>query len=293
MDAPADFGRVARLMAGKSVGLALGGGGARGYAHIGVIQAMREMGVPIDMVGGTSMGGIISGQCALDLDIPAMKQLNHEIIATNPFGDYTVPMMAMLSSKRVDAAGVHAFKNYNIEDAWINCFCVSSNLTTAELMVHERGSLAHATRASGSLPGVLIPVVMGEHLLVDGGVINNLPADIMRSKSAGKVVAVNVSPSEELKVPRNMALPSSWDIFWSKYLAGRQHISHPKMMDILMRTTMLASTAKTKSTIREADLYLRPPVTQFGMLEFKSFENIVNAGYHYTLEQLKDFNWKD
>ena len=90
-----------------------------------------------------------------------------------------------------------------------------------------------------------------------------------------------------------MALPSSWDIFWSKYLPGRQHISHPKMMDILMRTTMLASTAKTKSTIREADLYLRPPVTQFGMLEFKSFENIVNAGYHYTLEQLKDFNWKD
>jgi NTE family protein/lysophospholipid hydrolase len=221
-----------------------------------------------------------------------MMRLNSEIIATNPFGDYTMPMMAMLASKRVDDAGVHAFKNHNIEDAWINCFCVSSNLTTAELMVHETGPLARATRASGSLPGVLVPVVMGEHLLVDGGVINNLPADIMRARCNGKVIAVNVSPSEELKVPSDTQLPSSWDILLNKYLPGRKPLNHPKMMDILMRTTMLASNARTKLTIRDADVYLRPPVTKFGMLEFQSFESIVNAGYEYALDTLKDFNWK-
>lgn len=292
LDTPADFGRIARLLAGKAVGLTLGGGGARGYAHIGVIKALRELEIPIDMVGGTSMGGIISGQCGLDLDIDSMMRLNSEIIATNPFGDYTMPMMAMLASKRVDDAGVHAFKNHNIEDAWINCFCVSSNLTTAELMVHETGPLARATRASGSLPGVLVPVVMGEHLLVDGGVINNLPADIMRARCNGKVIAVNVSPSEELKVPSDTQLPSSWDILLNKYLPGRKPLNHPKMMDILMRTTMLASNARTKLTIRDADVYLRPPVTKFGMLEFQSFESIVNAGYEYALDTLKDFNWK-
>jgi NTE family protein/lysophospholipid hydrolase len=218
--------------------------------------------------------------------------LNKEIIATNPFGDYTVPLMAMLASKRVDDAGLHAFKDHNVEDAWINCFCVSSNLTTAELLIHETGPLARATRASGSLPGVLVPVVMGEHLLVDGGVINNLPADVMRARCSGKVIAVNVSPSEELKVPTDMQLPSSWDIFLSKYVPGRKPINHPKMMDILMRTTMLASNARTKLTIRDADVYLRPPVTRFGMLEFKSFDNIVNAGYEYAMENLKDFSWK-
>jgi NTE family protein/lysophospholipid hydrolase len=292
LDNAGDFGRVARLLAGRAVGLTLGGGGARGYAHIGVIKAMRELGIPIDMVGGTSMGGIISGQCGLDLDIDRMMQLNKEIIATNPFGDYTVPLMAMLASKRVDDAGLHAFKDHNVEDAWINCFCVSSNLTTAELLIHETGPLARATRASGSLPGVLVPVVMGEHLLVDGGVINNLPADVMRARCSGKVIAVNVSPSEELKVPTDMQLPSSWDIFLSKYVPGRKPINHPKMMDILMRTTMLASNARTKLTIRDADVYLRPPVTRFGMLEFKSFDNIVNAGYEYAMENLKDFSWK-
>ena len=292
LDTENDFGRVARLLAGRAVGLTLGGGGARGYAHIGVIKAMRELGIPIDMVGGTSMGGIISGQCGLDLSTDRMMQLNQEIISTNPFGDYTVPLMAMLASKRVDDAGLHAFKEHNIEDAWINCFCVSSNLTTANIMIHETGSLARATRASGSLPGVLVPVVMGEQLLVDGGVINNLPADVMRARCGGQIIAVNVSPSEELKVPADMELPSSWDIFLSKYLPGRKPISHPKMMDILMRTTMLASIARTKLTTRDADVYLRPPVTKFGMLEFKSFDKIVNAGYEYALENLKDFKWK-
>lgn len=272
------------------VALALGGGAAKGFAHIGVIKALREAKVPIDMVGGTSMGAIMAGQCAMGLSIDEMIELNARIAETKPFTEYTVPMVALLASKRIEQSARMSFGETMIEDTWINCFAVSSNLSTAEMMVHDSGPLWYATRASGALPGIIVPVVMGDHLLVDGGIINNLPGDVMRQRCGGRVIAVNVSPEEDLTVSDD-GIPDAWRLFWNRMAPYKPRINSPSITDILMRTIVLGSAHRTRQVMKDADLYLRSPIDKFGMLEFESLEQIVEAGYRHAQEQLATFKW--
>lgn len=278
-----DVERVARSITGRAVGLTLGGGGARGFAHLGVVKALRELGIPIDVIGGTSMGAIMAGQIATGRTLEQLYELNRRVIALKPFSEYTIPMFAMLKTKRIAASAVMAFGDTEIEDLWLPYFAVSSNLTTADLVVHDTGMVWKATRASGSLPGIAVPFVSGDHLLVDGGLINNLPGDVMRSKcGAGPVIAVNVSPDEELGIG-DEGFPSPWKMFWNRVLPFRKRLMVPSVLDILMRATMLASANRTAQVQRGVDLYLRPPIDSYGMLEFDKLEEFVDVGYRYTM----------
>jgi len=160
---------------------------------------------------------------------------------------------------------------------------VSSNLTTAGIVVHETGSVWEATRASGSLPGIAVPVIFGSHLLVDGGLINNLPGDVMRRKcGGGPVIAVNVSPQEDVGVGAD-GFPSPWKVFWNRVLPFRRNLEVSSVLDILMRTPMLASANRTDEVKRSVDLYLEPPIDDFGMLEFEKMADLVEIGYVYTM----------
>ena len=182
-----DYERVARFLSGRAVGLVLGGGGARGFAHLGVIRALQEAGVPIDAVGGTSMGSVIGAQCAIGLDHLAMMRLNRShFIDTNPFKDKTLPVIALLKCGRLQRMVSDMFGDTDIRDLWRPFFCVSADLTRAAPHVHDRGSLGHAVRASIALPGVAIPVYEEGAVLIDGAVLNNLPADLMKKRSAGR-----------------------------------------------------------------------------------------------------------
>jgi NTE family protein/lysophospholipid hydrolase len=280
----ADIARVARALSGRAVGVALGGGGARGFAHLGVVKALRELRIPIDYIGGTSMGAIMAGQLSLGLSLEEIYDLNRRIISTNPFTEYTVPMVAMLGTTRIEQSARTSFGDTMIEDLWINYFAISSNLTTAEMVVHDSGPAWEATRASGSIPGIAIPVAKGMHLLVDGGVVNNLPGDVMRTRCGGLVIAVNVSPEEELPVSEE-GLPSQWRIFWNRILPFQpKRIDAPSILDILMRTTTLASASRSAQVARSVDLYLHPPIDSYGMLEFEKMEELIECGYAYTME---------
>ena len=280
----ADIARVARALSGRAVGVALGGGGARGFAHLGVVKALRELRIPIDYIGGTSMGAVMAGQLALGLPLEQIHDLNRRIIATKPFAEFTIPMVAILATNRITASARMSFGDTMIEDLWINYFAVSSNLTTAEMMVHDSGPVWLATRASGALPGIAIPVVSGRHLLVDGGVVNNLPGDVMRERCGGQVIAVNVSPREDLQVSE-AGIPSQWRLFWNRVLPFRsQHVGVPSLLDILMRTTTLASAHRTAQIARSVDLYLQPPVRSYGLLAFEKMEALVDCGYTYAME---------
>lgn len=289
LDNEADFARIARLLAGKAVGLALGGGGARGFAHIGVIRAMEELGVPIDMIGGTSMGSIIAGQYAMGRTTQQIIELNEAIMKIRPFTEYTVPVMSLLRSKKVEQSAKMAFGDTEIEDLWLPWFGVSCDLATAEMVVHDRGLAWAATRASGALPGVVLPMLIGTRVLVDGGVVNNLPGDVMRQRCHGTVVVVNVSPDQErtFAVP---AIPSPWQVFWSWILPFRTSIVVPSIVQIMMRTATLASAGRARAVERDADLYLRPPVDAFGLLDFERIHQIVDAGYTYAGARLA--KWK-
>lgn len=278
-----DAARVARALTNRSIGVVLGGGGARGFAHLGVIRALRELGVPVDYVGGTSMGAIMAGQVALGLEHDELLALNRAIVALQPFTEYTVPVVALLKTKKITQSAKMAFGDTLIEDLWLPYFAVAANLTTATPCILEDGPAWFATRASGALPGIAVPVVRNGELLVDGGVVDNLPVGVMRDRcGAGPVIAVDVSPAEDLRMARE-AFPSQWSLLMERLRPGPRAPSTPSILDILMRTTLLASAARRERSLRDADLLLSPPTEAFGMLAFEELDTLVEIGYRHTL----------
>ena len=188
----ADFERVVRLLTGRAVGLVLSGGGARGFAHLGVVRALREHGVPIDLVGGTSMGGILAAGVAKDWDdAELVERFRRCFVDTNPLSDFTLPVVSLVSGRKVGMLLRRELGDLDIEDLPLPFFCVSSNLTTGRIAVHQRGPLWRWLRASVAIPGVLPPVFQGGEVFVDGGSMNNLPVDVMRASGRGAVIGVD------------------------------------------------------------------------------------------------------
>ncbi|MDQ1445697.1 MAG: hypothetical protein QOI20_2161, partial [Acidimicrobiaceae bacterium] len=169
----ADAARLARRLAGRSVGLVLSGGGARGMAHIGVMRALAEAGIVIDRLGGTSMGSFMAGLAAMGLSPDEMQQAaRSELVARKPFNDYTVPRHSLIKARKAEAMLLRVFGHRRIEELDRTYFAVSADLLTGDEVVHQRGPVAVAVGISMCLPGLVPPVVAGDRLLVDGGVLN-------------------------------------------------------------------------------------------------------------------------
>ncbi|HEY5637493.1 MAG TPA: cyclic nucleotide-binding and patatin-like phospholipase domain-containing protein [Burkholderiales bacterium] len=284
----ADYARLARVLTGNAIGVVLGGGGARGFAHLGVLRALREAGIPIDLIGGTSMGALIGVQPALGWDDAKMMRVNRRAFVDNKpvtFRDYTFPAYALVDSSRLEQNLIGPFGDTRIEDLWTGYFCVSSNLSRAEAVVHREGPVWRAVRASISVPGVFAPVLVGNDLLVDGGVLNNLPGDVMRQLGGGWVIAVDVSVDRELEVPED-ALPSPWRMLLDWLNPFRRRTERPNIVNMMIRTTLLASVQRTEGMKQQVDLYVQPPVGKFGMMQFRAFEAIADAGYAHARAQL-------
>ena len=196
---PADFDSFVRRVTGRGLGLVLGGGGARGFAHIGVFRALAECGVDVDLVGGTSMGAILSATFAMGLNYRDTLKLARQLASPLKLFDPTMPVVSFFASGKVTQVLERIYGDTQIEDLWMPCFCVSSNLTHAVAMVHRRGPLWQAVRASMAIPGVFSPILAEGDLLVDGCVLNNLPIDVMqRLNHDGPIIAVNVFPDVDL-----------------------------------------------------------------------------------------------
>ncbi len=277
-----DLHRLVRLLTGRGVGLVLGGGGARGFAHIGVIEALRDAGVPIDAIGGTSMGAVIAAQHASGIDPASLRALNREHWAKrNPLKDKTLPVVALLAGHRLERMIERMFGDRRIEDLWTRYFCVSADLTHAQMRVHERGALGRAVRASMSLPGIAIPVYDNGSMLVDGGLLNNLPADVMH-EVCGRVIAVDVSPAKDLAISAPYPpAASGWRLLW-----GRGASKLPGIGAILMRSVLLGSTRHQQATASAVDLYLHPPLEGYGMFEWAAVDAIADAGRAFARDAL-------
>ncbi|MCF6329803.1 MAG: patatin-like phospholipase family protein, partial [Henriciella sp.] len=193
-----DCDRLARTIAGRSVGVVFSGGGARAYAHIGVVRAMRELGIPIDFAGGTSMGAVIAACVAMGWSNDEIDyHIRSGFVDSNPLNDWNLPVVGMVRGRRVNKRLKEHFGEAEIGDLTMPFFAVSTNLTDGAYRVHRRGLLRHALRASISLPGILPPVVDNGEVLVDGGVLNNFPADVMREMQRGFVVGSDVTRVRE------------------------------------------------------------------------------------------------
>lgn len=284
----ADFARLARSITGRSLGLVLSGGGARGFAHIGAIQAMLDCGLDIDLIGGTSMGSVISAQYALGLDKQQMIEINRRLfVECKVIGDLTFPFMSLMKAQSTVKLLKEMFGDVQIEDLWLNYFCVSCNLSRAEVVVHEAGPLWLWTRASCSVPGIGPPVSHHGDLLVDGGVLNNLPADVMRSRCEGAVFAVDVSPPVDLRVAQELpAAVSGWNHLWRNLNPFGEKQNMPNILQILSRTAVLSSVHNSEMMKQQVDLYLHPPTDEVNPLDWKGIERIVDIGYLYAHEKI-------
>ena len=288
-DTPAHLERFVRFLSGRAVGLVLGAGGMRGSTHIGVLRALAELGIVPDYVGGCSAGALIAAQVALGWDTEAMFKLGERELVTNKaLTDFTLPLVAFNGGKRLSLALRNMLGDVQIEDLWLPYFCVSGNMTTAQMETHRRGRLWRYVRASTALPGVYPPVLdENGDLLVDGSIFNNVPADVMRRfVGDGTVIAVDVG--RELSGKRNFRFGDSvsgWSLLLERINPFGKKRRVPGILRILTRTTALNGVAVRPAQVAQADLLLKPPIEDFGLFDMKGYEAIYGIGYRDTLEK--------
>lgn len=282
---PRDVARLARLLTGRGVGLALSGGGARGLAHIGVVKALREANVPIDAVGGTSLGAIIGAGVAMEWSHEELvERFRRTFVETNPLNDYTLPLLALVSGRKVTRLLRQEVGERDIEDLALPYFCVSSNLTTGRIAVHRSGPLWRWLRASVAIPGVLPPVFYQGEVYVDGGAMNNLPVDIMREVGRGLVIGVDVGADRAFTADFDDGDVSGP---WKTMAWFRSKKKRLNIFQILWRAGMVNSAAATMAHREQTDLLLQPPLESVDMLNWRGFDRAIEAGYRYTAERLQ------
>ena len=288
-DTPADFGRLARMLAGREVGLVLGGGGARGFAHIGILRALHEAGVPVDRVAGTSMGASLAAQAALGWTPEHLLAMNRRVwLDIRPHRVFKVPIVSVLGRDKADLCATLLYGEARIEDLWTPFFCVSADLATAEMVVHRSGPLQHAVNASTALPAVAPPVLDERgHLLVDGAVLNNLPTDVMRRLGCGTVIASEVGVEEDASFTVDR-VPTAGEVVRGRF-SGRR-VRFPSIMELAMRASLLHSTWREKEALETADFRFRPPIDAFALMDFGRLEEITKVGYEHAVAMLREWS---
>lgn len=288
-----DLARLARIVSGNAIGIVLAGGGARGFAHLGVYKALEEAGLEIDFVGGTSMGSIVAAYLSLDHPADKLIDLARRAFAKNPTGDLNwFPMLSLIKGERIKAAMKKGIaeatgsRNADVADSWRTLYCVASNYSSAREMVITRGPLERAIRASLSIPVALPPVVWDGELLVDGAVFNNFPTDIMAKVGARRIIGVDLSRQGTRRYDFD-ELPSTWELFWDR-LRGRKRRRYklPSLGALLMRTTILYSESRGQAARESVDLYLNPDCSRVGLLDWKGLDRTVEIGYRHAKEML-------
>ncbi len=283
-----DLARVARFIANEAVGLVLGGGGERGGAHIGIIKALIEKKVQFDYIGGTSIGAFCGALAAQELSIDQMESIVLSL-RDNFKMDYTLPLVSLFKGRIFESELRNLVPNIFIEDLPIPYFAVSSNMTQALPLIHKRGRIVTAIRCSTAIPGLLPPSVIDGDLIVDGGLLNNVPVDIMRKElGGGKIICSDISKLVEMK--DNYIAESAFS-GWSlakDWLFRQGKYNIPNIVSILMRAGDLASTYDylVKNPPKHVDILFRPPVGNFGVLPSGNMSEIINTGYEYAVEVL-------
>jgi len=253
----ADIARLARRLACKAVGLVLSGGGARGLAHVGVVDELQRAGIVIDRVGGTSMGAVVAGLVALGLEPSDMLAVaRRELVARRPFGDVTWPRHGLVRGGRLDASLRRVFGGALIEDQPIPLFTVSVDLVAAEEVVHRQGPIAEAVALSVRLPGIVPPRRVGGRLHVDGGVLDNLPIGVMAAEREGPVLGVDIA-----------------EPFGAGAVSTLPHI-----VDTVSRAMTIGSWRRDDPSRALAREVIVPDLGDIGLFDFRRLDDLVERG---------------
>jgi predicted acylesterase/phospholipase RssA len=288
----ADWQRLGRHLTGRTTGLVLGGGGAKGFAHIGVLRALIEAGIDIDRVGGTSMGALVGGLWSIGLEPEEIVERNREVWhEIRPLKGFTLPFVALHGSRRSRTAMTSCFGDRRIEDQTREFFCTSTNLTRNRFMIHTSGPLGRYVLASMSIPGIVAPVVDRGELLVDGGVLDNLPVDPMSRTGAGDIIASDVSPPRSFAVGVHQAQEPGIVELLRDRVRRTTGTAFPNIVRILERTATLASDrAAATQRLRSDVRFIAPPVGDYDTLDMRHLDQIVEVGYRSALETIARWN---
>jgi predicted acylesterase/phospholipase RssA len=273
---------LARRLAGRSVGLVLSGGGARAFAHVGVIDALLQAGVEVDRVAGCSGGAWVGAQFAMGRSPEEIRHHCHEeFVKRNPLNDYTLPLVALTRSIKGNAMMDRVFGDVRFEELEREFFCVSCDMISSELVVHRRGRVWPAVAASMTLPGYLPPKAIDGRLLLDGGVLNNLPVDVMAASGEGPVVASDVSARFQppaMRPQRGRRPRTAWLAAKLRgWVVGTDALL-PGFGETVVRSILLGSTDTAEAAARYADVVIEPAVAGVGLLAWDRTDDMIDAG---------------
>uniref|UniRef100_A0A671NQC0 lysophospholipase n=2 Tax=Sinocyclocheilus anshuiensis TaxID=1608454 RepID=A0A671NQC0_9TELE len=280
-DRHSDFSRLARILTGNAIALVLGGGGARGCSQVGIIRALSEAGIPVDLIGGTSIGSLIGALYAEERSVSRMTVRARQWAMIS---DLTYPVTSMFTGASFNSSISGIFQDKQIEDLWISYFNITTDITASSMRAHTDGSLWRYVRASMSLSGYLPPLCDPKdgHLLMDGGYINNLPADTARSMGAKLVIAVDVGSQDETDLTNYGDSLSGWWLLWKRLNPLSEKVKVLNMAEIQTRLAYVCSVRQLEM-VKDSDYceYLRPPIDRYGTLDFGKFDEIADVGYQH------------
>jgi NTE family protein len=291
-----DIRRLARIISGNAVGIVLAGGGARGFAHVGVMQALEEAGIEADFVGGTSIGAIMGMCLALDLPAKTISAAVRKAFLRHPKGNITgdynfVPLVSLIKGKRTHGAMAQAIvegagADIDSEDTWKTFFVIAADFSTGKEAILDKGKLARNVIASYAIPGALPPVFIDGHMMFDGGTFNNFPVDVMARRGAGQIIGVDLS-SDRGRVFEIDRIPGTLAHLRDKFRPRKkQRYRLPTVPETLMTSSFISSLSKQKTMRKFTDLLFRPNIERVGLLEWKRYEDIVAAGYNHAAQLL-------
>ena len=277
-----DIDRLARVLAGRAVGLVLSGGAARAYAHVGAVQVLREAHVPVDFLGGVSMGAIVGAGIGMGWDDAEMDdRIRKAFVASSPINDFTFPIVSIARGETVRERLEENFGDRTICDLWLPFFCVSTNLTTGAQQIHRQGLLREALRASLSVPGVLPPVIDGQDVLVDGAVLNNFPADIMRCLHNGPIIGVDVGRGRGIDAAEIVGPASTF-----QWLSSGAWRDGAPIVSLLVRAATVTAQHQMAAAHEVTDVLIQPKLDEVEIADWRAYEPAVAAGRRATLDAL-------
>lgn len=275
-ESAADLARVARLILRRAIGIVFSGGGARGFAHAGVVRALTEAGIPIDLAGGTSFGALVAAGVALDMTPQEIDDgLRNVFVPRSPFADYTLPIVALSRGRRLNRLLKQNFGETRIENLWKNFYCVSANLSTGSAVVHRSGLLRSAIRATCAVPGIVPPAVVNGEILVDGGIIDNFPTGTMAAHLRGPVIGVNITSAGAMRAGIKGDIEEK-SLFW---LLSRSRKEFPSMLKLLSRSGTVNGIGQLEASRRAADILIEPDVRSIDLLAWRSYREAIEEGY--------------
>lgn len=273
---------TARRIAGRSIGVVCAGGGARGMAHIGLLAELEAAGVVIDRIAGASMGAAMAGLYAMGHSTDEMRDIVFEnYVEVNPLGDYTLPVYSLLRGRNAATSYRRMFTGHSFESLPRELFVVTCDLLRNELVVHRRGDILYPMAGSAALPGIFSPVAFEDRLLCDGGVMNNLPVDVMAGDDHGPVIGLDVSGAHQAtdeKPPRfrRARLRRAAESMRRALTAAEGPV--PSIAEIIFQSVVLGSADSVEAAKKHTELTIVPDMPGIGIGDFKLLDEAIEYG---------------